>query len=246
MERAAKPEAASEASWPLIGRREELANLTAALRLQRSRLVLGPPGSGKTRLVQEAVRLAGQPHVWIQHPGVLHALLVELAEQLRCRLQRFKTLDRATSIALKPAVLESLRKEPRCIVIEDFSHGDPRTYRFFQEIYYISGTCLVVTATSRSDLGFLGKLLWDPREEITLGPLSRSEAKQLFDLAAERFELRSLDLDDFRPKVLAAAHGNPGKIVAMCRFASRAEYQSGRHIKFYPLWIDVLASMSHP
>lgn len=246
MEKAANLESGLETDLPLIGRDEELARLMAALRARQSRLILGPAGSGKTRLVQEAVRLAGQRHIWIQHPGVLHALLLELAGRLHCRLQRFKTLKRGTSTALKPAILEALRREPQCIIIEDFFHGDPRTYRFLQEAYYISETSLIITATSRNELGFLGKLLWDPREEISLGPLSRNEAKQLFELAVERFELRSLDLEDFRPKALQAARGNPGMIVSMCRLASRSEYQSGRHIKFYPLWIDVLTCMSHP
>jgi hypothetical protein len=175
---------------------------------------------------------------------VLHALLVELAARLGCRLHRFPALQRATSISLKPAIIESLRDSPRCVVIEDVSDADPRMYRFLQEVYYLPRTCLVVTSTSRDRLGFLRKLLWDPREEISLGPLGEREAEKLFDAATRQFGLQGLDLPDFRAKTLAAVRGNAGQIVAMCRMATRPEYHYGRHIKFAPLWIDVFSAQA--
>lgn len=238
-----KLRASAETPLPFVGRREELENLTAALRNRCSRLVLGPPGIGKTRLLQEAIRLAGEPYILAPQPTVLHSLLVIMARQIGCRIKGTQPLERLTSIRLKPLVLESLRSSPVCVLIEDVSHADPRMYRFLQEMYYVPRACLIVTATSRDNLGFLRKLLWDPREEISLAPLSRSDAQYLFDAAADGFDLRSLDLDEFRRKVLTAAHGNPGQIVSMCRLAGRPEYQSGRHIKFLSLRIDVLSSM---
>lgn len=162
-----------------------------------------------------------------------------------CPVKGSQPLDRATSIRLKPLILESLRSPPVCVLIEDVAHADPRMYRFLQELHYIPRACLIVTATSRDKLGFLRKLLWDPREEISLAPLSRSDDQYIFDAAADGFDLRSLDLDEFRRKVLTAARGNPGQIVSMCRLAGRPEYQSGRHIKFLPLRIEVLSSMAY-
>lgn len=235
--------ASAQPHLPFVGRREELENLTSSLRHRRSRLVLGPPGIGKTRLLQEAIRLAGEPYILAPQPTVLHSLLVILARQIGCRIKDTQPLERLTSIRLKPLVLEWLRSSPRCVLIEDVAHADPRMYRFLQELYYVPRACLIVTATTRDSLGFLRKLLWDPREEISLAPLSRSDTQCLFDAAADEFDLRSLNLHEFRRKVLAAARGNPGQIVSMCRLAGRPEYRSGRHIKFLPLRIDMLSSM---
>jgi hypothetical protein len=83
-------------------------------------------------------------------------------------------------------------------------------------------------------------LLWDPREEIRLRPLKRTEAAELFAAAVAAYKLNSLDLDDFRSQVLRSARGNPGQILAMCRLAARPEYRQGRHVKFLPLRMDVL------
>jgi len=227
---------------PLFGRRDEVRTLTNALGARKSCLVLGPKGMGKTRLVQEALSIARQPYVWVERPEALHRLLVELAERLSCSAGRFRSVRDATSVVLKPSVLDALRTQPRCLVLENVADADPRMYRFLQQVYYVPAVCLIVTAASRDCLGYLHKLLWDPREEITLKPLTRPEALSLFDVASRMYRLQSFNLDAFRGKVLTAAHGNPGQILTMCRMASRPEYQEGRHIKFAPLRIDALTA----
>lgn len=229
---------------PLYGRQDEVKKLTNALRAQKSCLVIGPKGIGKTRLLQEALAIAGQPYVYIERLDVLHRFLVELAERLSCPAGRFKSVRDATSIALKPSVLDALRRVPRCLVLENVTDVDPRMYRFLQQAYYVPAVSLIVTAASRDSLGYLHKLLWDPREEIALKPLARSEARGLFHAASCMYRLQSFDLDAFRRKVLSAAQGNPGQILAMCRMASRSEYQDGRHIKFLPLRIDMLTAFT--
>ena len=229
-------------SVPLFGRRDEVRTLTNALCARRSFLVHGPKGIGKTRLLQEALSIARQPCVSVERPEVLHRLLVELAERLSCPAGRFASVSNATSVALKPSVLDALRIQPRCLVLENVADADPRMYRFLQQVYYLPAVCLIVTAASRDCLGHVRKLLWDPREEIALKPLTRPEALSLFDVAARMCRLESFELDAFRRKVLTAAQGNPGQILTMCRMASRPEYQVGRHIKFLPLRIDALTA----
>jgi predicted ATPase len=226
----------------MYGRRDELRALTAAIVEGRSRLITGPVGIGKSRLVQEALSASGRRSILLLGREPLHALLVGLAQFLDCPPGRFVSLERATSLVLKPLVLEALARSPMAIVLEDVARSDARKYRFFQQAYYVRGVNLVVTAASRGVLGHLHKLLWDPREEIALKPLNRSDAKALFAAACAAFDLTSLDLGEFQGKVLASAAGNPGQILTMCRMAGRSEYQDGRYIKFLPLRMDALAS----
>jgi hypothetical protein len=227
---------------PLLGRLEEMRTLTNALCVRKSCLILGPKGIGKTRILRESLSLACQPYVYVDGPAVLHRLLVELAAGLSCLAARRGSVCKASSVALKPFVLDALRTRPHCLILENIRDADPRMYRFLQQVYYVPGCSLIVSATSRDCLGHLRKLLWDPRDEIVLKPLSRTDALSLFDRAARMYGLEAFDLDGFRSKVLTSAQGNPGQILMMCRMASRPEYQVGRHIKFVPLRIDVLTA----
>jgi hypothetical protein len=112
---------------------------------------------------------------------------------------------------LKPAILESLAQAPRVVFLEDVAEADPRMYRFLQGVYHSPDNCLIVTARSRESLGYLRRLLWDPREEIALQPLKRAEAAGLFEVAVAAYKLDELDLDGFRRQVLRSARGNPDR-----------------------------------
>jgi hypothetical protein len=226
----------------MAGRRDEMKAVSSALKLRQSRLIVGPPGIGKTRLLNECTASCGQPVLRVERPPVLHHLLVRMAEQLGCRSTRFSSPGKATSIHLKPLVMNALRAKPGSVIVENLESRDPRMYRFLQELYYLPDASLVVTARSIDRIGYVRKLLWDPRETIVMKPLARPESLALFEEATRIFRLESFDLDDFRHKVMNAARGNPGQIIAMCRLAAQPEYQSGRHIKFLPLRIDMLSA----
>jgi len=236
------PKPAVDAGIRMIGRRLEGNGLLAAIKSRQSRLICGPPGIGKTRLIEECLAASGASAVSVERPPALHHLLVSLAVELGCVSGRYSNLVHATSVHLKPLVLGALRAKPRCVILENLDHGDPRIYRFLQDVYYVPDVCLIVTARSADRIGYVSRLLWDPRERIEVKPLTGAESRRLFDQAARMIGLDSFVLDEFREKVIEAARGNPGQIIAMCRMATRPEYRAGRYIKFLPLRIDVLSA----
>jgi hypothetical protein len=170
-------------------------------------------------------------------PATLHDLLVKLAKSLGCPAP-------GTTMHLKPLVLNALRADDRPVVLEDVGRVEPRMYRFLQELYYVPDTCLIATTRSRAQIGYLRRLLWDPREELALKPLTRQDSLRLFEQACHAFGGDAFDVAGFRPKVLEAARGNPGQILGMCRLASQPRYRSGCQIKFAPLRIDLLTAFA--
>jgi hypothetical protein len=232
----------SETPIALAGRRQELAALAAALKVRQSRLITGPAGIGKTRLLEEALAQAGEPVALVSRPAALHGLLASLAGQIGCRSSRFADLRRATTIHLKPLVLNALGADPRPVVLDGMEDVEPRMYRFLQELSYVPRTCLVAAVRSRGGMGYLGRLFWNPDDEVALQPLTRAESLSLFEQASQACGLGAFDVDGFRHKALDAARGNPGRILGLCRMAARPEYRRGRYIKFAPLRIDYLSA----
>jgi AAA+ ATPase superfamily predicted ATPase len=95
---------------PFTGRGRELAHLVEALERRVPRLILGPAGIGKTRLIGEALARARVPFVRLRHDGPLHKLLVDLALELGCRWPRFSDPRLETSLSLKGGAASNSRR----------------------------------------------------------------------------------------------------------------------------------------
>jgi hypothetical protein len=245
-----------EINLPLVGLLTERKRLLEGVCKRESLLLLGPRGSGKTRIIQSVIRdlPSGDNIIYVEYSSTLHELLISLTRALlesghRSLRRRVPVgpdtdawLSHQTSIHLKGILWTSLEAEPRTIILDGLDCASHRTYRFLQRIYFGPGMAIFAASRDVLALGVLGRLFWDPRRVLQFQPLCETDAEQLFELAVDRIGLRSRDLnvEEFREKVLDAASGNPGQIIEMCRLAANPQYVTGRHIKFAPLRIDAL------
>jgi len=146
---------------------------------------------------------------------------------------------------LQARALRELQARPRWLWIDGPAPAGSRLYRFLQRVLWTEGCGLVVSAQSRAQLGYLGRLLWDPREEVVLPPLARARSAELLEEAMIAFGVEARGAAaDFREQVLEAAAGNPGRIVTLCRLAAQPQYWHGGHLMFVPLWIDTLTQLA--
>jgi len=230
---------------------KEMQRLTLAFATGDPLLLLGPQGSGKTRLIQEA--LSGNQHVlYIAGEPTLHGLLAAMARALiASRHADFVRgakpgadpeawLAVQTSIHLKGLLWSAVESSPVPIMLDGIAGAGFPTYRFLQRIYHAPGMALFAASRDAFSLGALARLFWHPAQVLNIPPLAKRDAEQLFEAAAAYFKLRHLDLDEFRERVLQSACGNPGQIIEMCRLATRPQYHAGRRIKFAPLRIDTV------
>ncbi len=234
---------------------KELQRLSLAFRNREPLLVLGPQGSGKTRLIHEALRRNANVLYVVWEP-TLHALLAAIARTLIGArhadfLRRAKPgadaprwLAAQSSIRLKGLVWGAIESSPVPIILDGISGAGFPTYRFLQRIYHTPGMALFAASRDAFRLGALARLFWNPGQMLNIPPLHEREAEQLFETAADHFKLRNLDLDEFRDKVLESARGTPGQIIEMCRLATQAQYLSGRHVRFSALRIDTVTKFA--
>jgi hypothetical protein len=226
----------SSPKLPLVNRAKEVERLTLALGSGDSVLLLGPQGSGKTRIVQEAL-FANPRALYVEWQPTLHALLIAMARALLDAPEAW--LKTQTSVSLKGLLWNALESSPVPIVLDGIAGASFPAYRFLQRIYHSPGVALCAASRDAGTLGALGRLFWNPQKVLPVPPLQHRDAERLFESAADCFQLRGLSLDEFREKVLQSAGGNPGQIIEMCRLATQPQYLSGRYIKFAPLRIDV-------
>jgi len=244
-----------EPRLPFVGMAREIERLRLALGAGDPLLLLGPQGSGKTRLIQEALR-SHRKVLYIAWQPNLHTLLAAMARGfIAARHSAF--LRRAglpcgpgadaeawlavqTSIHLKGLLWNAVEASPVTMMLDGVAGASFPAYRFLQRISYTPGMALFAASRDAFSLGALARLFWNPAKVLSLPPLPERDAERLFEGAADHFKLRHLDLDEFREKVLESAGGNPGQIIEMCRLAARPQYHVGRYIKFSPLRIDTV------
>jgi hypothetical protein len=224
------------AELPLVGRSRELARVAEALGRREPFLLAGPRGSGKTHLLLCALRTCPDA-IYLRYPPVLHELLASLAGAVGQD-------PRHSSVRLRGLLWSAFEERPHVLVLDGVSSASHAVRRFLERLYFCPGTALVVSARDHAALGALNRLFWEPSRIIRLDPLPEGEARRLFELAADRFGLRRLSLDEFREQVLESARGNPGEIVEMCYLAADPRYVASGRVKFAPLRIDALIRLS--
>jgi DNA-binding SARP family transcriptional activator len=186
--REAAPRRAASAV-PFLGRRVELARLAAPTTTCSVRVVLGEPGMGKSRLLEEALELVGQRTVsgtkcFRLVSPVPYSVLAELAPELLAGDGPATTVAAAQATRLATAWVDELASRPRTLVIDDLQWADEPSLAVLGLVLRRKPPDLLLLAAARDTelvqegpasqllelAGGLGLL-----ETVTLGPLSADE-----------------------------------------------------------------------
>jgi len=164
-----------EAQLPFIGMARELERLSLAFAAGDPLLLLGPQGSGKTRLIREA--LPQNRHVlYIAWEPTLHALLISMARALLADPEDW--LAAQTSVRLKGLLWTAVESSPKPMMLDGVTGAGFPTYRFLQRIYHTRGMALFAASRDAFSLGALARLFWNPANVLHVPPLQERDCSK--------------------------------------------------------------------
>jgi predicted ATPase len=166
-----------------VGRGTELTHIAARLREARLLTLLGPGGSGKTRLAMRAARAAA---VDLCPDGVLFVDLapVDDPDRLSSVVARWLRLHQQTDVAVLDAIVSHLRERRMLLVLDNCEHLVDAVSEFATAVLHGSPNVRMLT-TSRERLAVTGEATWSVPPLIlpadgSLAAVVRSEATRLF------------------------------------------------------------------
>jgi hypothetical protein len=246
----------------LVGRKEELRELLAAIEKRESRLVWGPTDAGKTALIKEAISEVPDAErrccvCWTGAASgrqLLSHFVSRLYELGDLFVRKKVHADGATEISLNRWLYKQTSLRLRGILFTASTQGDYRFFidqfpppthnmaRLMKEMMYRCKTPIYLAARdySKSQIGYAWSLYWNDGLRIHLGPLNERSARKLLETSIDRFGLTSLDLEDFREDVLRLSGRVPGSIVKMCEMAANSRYHYRDQIKVKLVHVDYL------
>ena len=246
----------------LVGRKEELGELRAAIQRRESRLIWGAMDAGKSALIRKAIsdlpRAERRNCIYWTGPASGKQLLAyfvgrlyELGDPL---VRRKIHADRADAASLDRWLHMQSSLRLRGILFNAsaqggyrffFDHFSPPTHsmaRLLKEIMYRCKTPVYLAARglSQDAIGHAWSLYWNDGLRIHLGPLPERAARELLELCIKNLGLHSLDLAHFREDVLRLSGHLPGSIVKMCALAADSRYHYGDQVKIKLVHVDYL------
>jgi len=244
----------------LIGRREELRQLRAAIQKRESRLVWGAADSGKTALIESVIAELTEEErrtciLWTGAPSIKRLLwhfvgrIYETGNafvQKKVREDRSQEpsinrwLGKQSSLRLRGILLTALARAECRIFLDDIPPATRNLARLMKQIMYRSSTPVYLAARgcSPTAVGDAWSLYWHEGLRLFVGPLAERDARDLLEACIRKFSLVSLDLEQFRRDVLDRSGYLPGPIVKMCELAADSRYRYGNQVKINLVYLD--------
>lgn len=225
-----------------VEREEELERLETQARARKSLLVFGPPGVGKSRLLQAFV--AHQPlALYVPQLHSPRELLHGLLEALRSADARIKlpaNVEDLSSSSLKGVVQRALDSKPFRMVLDHLEGPSRVVTGLIKDLHYFGRTPIVFASRSphMEDIGALQPLCALKSERVEMKNWPRHIALEFAQREAENAQLAAANLGSVLPSLVEWSDGNPGAILQMLKMAHKPQYQVGDQIKGHVLYLD--------
>ena len=207
-----------------VGRNAEVNRIIKDAQMERSSLIVGDAGVGKSALIEICALILSEdyPVIELSRVAPFSSFLRELADQLHelgiLKEDPAKALKQHPNNDAKAKFLTNLVKSYQgklVITIDDVSSITATNRTWLEELVEIS---IVITSATPSLLDKKGtKRFWKRFEEVKLDQLSKDEASELFSILLDRYNIKTDEPDIYKRRVLSLAQGSPFELTQIIK-----------------------------
>lgn len=225
-----------------VERTEELDRLRSHAKTQKSLLVFGPEGVGKSRLLRAFVE-SQPPALYVAQMSSPREFLLGLLNALHSAdsgLRVPENIAALSSKSLKGIVHRALDTGPYLTVLDQLDAPSSAMTSMIKDLHYHGRTPVIFASRSphMEDIGALRPLCAIKSERIEIKNWPQKIALEFAQREADRQELWASNLESVLPLIVEWSDGNPGAILEMLKMAQLPRYRAADQIKAHILYID--------
>ncbi len=240
-----------------VDRTEELIRLRAQTEKRKSMLVFGPEGVGKSRLLQQFVKMEPMA-LYVSQTGSPRELMLSILQILRAsgqkRINFPANVMSCSTNSLRAAVDKALEQFPFFLVLDQVSGPSRVVTGMIKDLNYYDRTPIIFAARTQhmEDIGALQALCSDRSERTEVKNFAPPIALEFAWKQADLVGLHGSNLQSALESLVEWCQGNPGSLIQMVRMAALPKYRMEDQIKVHVLYLDHLMgghqslSLSHP
>jgi GTPase SAR1 family protein len=225
-----------------VERAEELDRLRNQVKTQKSLLVFGPEGVGKSRLLRAFVE--SQPlALYVAQMSSPREFLLGLLHALRRIDEGIRVPGNTSALSsssLKGIAHRALDTRPYLMVLDHLDAPSRVATGMIKDLHYHGRTPVVFASRSphMEDIGALRPLCALKSERIEIKNWPQKIASEFAEREADRLGLGASNLESILPLIVEWSDGNPGAILHMLNMAQLPRYRARDQIKAHILYVD--------
>lgn len=225
-----------------IARDEELIRLQNQMKTQKSLLLFGAEGVGKSRLLRSFVNshpLALYVEYTRSPRELLLALLKELSSSVK-GLQIPGNYKNLSSSSLKGVTHRVLDARSFVMVLDHLEGPSRMLTSMIKDLHYYGRTPVIFASrsTHMEDIGALQPLCALKSERIEVKNWPPHIALEFAQREAEKAGLQASNLDSTLTSLVEWSDGNPSAILTMLKMMNSSKYRIGDQVKSHILYLD--------
>ena len=207
----------------LIDREKEVRTISALANQRKNIIIFGEEGVGKTAVINKVLadQFNSKQYLYSEESKTFREALMGLV--LSGSNSRGK-IEEKNILALRKILYIILDKKPGYIIFDHIGRVEPKYCSFLEYLIERGFPLMIISqGTDKKAIGHLRYLLHN-FERVQLSNFSRVATDILIDHYISKFNIKVVDLDNFKKAIFHFSNGNPKVVRQICSLSRDTKY----------------------